>query len=62
MLLPPDIFRTVIASTPLIAIDLIVRNLQGQILLGWRVNRPAQGYWFVPDGRVLKNEALDNAF
>ena len=55
-------FRTVVASTPLISIDLIVTNTTNQILLGQRVNRPAQDYWFVPGGRVLKNETLDEAF
>ena len=55
-------FKTVVASTPLISIDLIVTNDANQILLGLRVNRPAQDYWFVPGGRVLKNESLDEAF
>ncbi|WP_291316533.1 GDP-mannose mannosyl hydrolase [Desulfuromonas sp.] len=60
--LDPDTFRTVVASTPLISIDLVVQNPGGEILLGRRVNRPAQGCWFVPGGRVLKDETLDGAF
>jgi colanic acid biosynthesis protein WcaH len=60
--LPLEIFRTIVASTPLVAIDFVVRNSQGQLLVGRRLNRPAQGYWFVPGGRVLKDETLDNAF
>lgn len=55
-------FKTVIASTPLVSIDLIVLNPEHHVLLGQRVNRPAQGYWFVPGGRILKNEAMDDAF
>lgn len=55
-------FQTVVASTPLISIDLLVQNEQGEYLLGLRKNRPAQGCWFVPGGRVLKNESLDDAF
>ena len=55
-------FKTVVASTPLISIDLIVTNTTNDILLGQRINRPAQDYWFVPGGRVLKNESLDDAF
>ena len=47
---------------PLISIDLLVQNEHGEYLLGLRNNRPAQGYWFVPGGRVLKNETLDGAF
>lgn len=55
-------FTTVLNSTPLIAIDLIVENRAGEILLGKRTNRPAQDYWFVPGGRIRKNETLDDAF
>lgn len=62
MWLSTDIFSTVVASTPLISIDLVVQNAQGNVLLGHRVNRPAQGFWFVPGGRILKNESLDTAF
>ena len=60
--LDTELFKSVVANTPLISVDLIVRNPQGQILLGLRVNRPAQGYWFVPGGRVRKNERLADAF
>lgn len=62
MWLPDETFKSVIQNTPLISIDLIVRNEQGDVLLGKRVNAPAKGYWFVPGGRVRKNETLDDAF
>lgn len=55
-------FETVIASTPLVSIDLLVKNRQGEYLFGLRKNRPAQGYWFVPGGRIQKSESLDAAF
>ncbi|WP_421132568.1 GDP-mannose mannosyl hydrolase [Alteromonas sp. A079] len=55
-------FTTVIDSTPLVSIDLLVENTGGQVLLGYRNNRPAKGYWFVPGGRILKNETLKSAF
>ena len=57
-----ETFKTVVASTPLISIDLIVRNSQKQVLLGLRNNRPAQGYWFVPGGRIRKDERQEDAF
>jgi colanic acid biosynthesis protein WcaH len=57
-----ETFKTIIDTTPLVSIDLLVRNSQGQILVGKRVNRPAQGFWFVPGGRILKNERLSEAF
>lgn len=62
MWLPDETFKSIIQHTPLISIDLIVRNEAGEVLLGKRVNAPAKGYWFVPGGRVRKNETLDDAF
>jgi colanic acid biosynthesis protein WcaH len=61
-MLPFETFKTIIKNTPLISIDLIVSNQVGQILLGKRNNRPAQGYWFVPGGRILKDESMSIAF
>lgn len=55
-------FTEVIDRTPLVSIDLIVENEKGEILFGLRKNKPAQDYWFVPGGRILKNETLDEAF
>lgn len=55
-------FGAVVEATPLVSIDLIVRDSAGQILLGYRENRPAKAFWFVPGGRVRKNERLDQAF
>ena len=48
--------------TPLVSIDLVVRAPDRKILLGKRVNRPAQGYWFVPGGRILKDESVKLTF
>lgn len=62
MWLTDETFRTVLASTPLVSIDLVVENSAGEILLGQRLNRPAQGFWFVPGGRIQKSESLDAAF
>lgn len=62
MFLNQEDFATVVRSTPLISIDLIVENERGEFLLGKRTNRPAQGYWFVPGGRVQKDETLADAF
>ena len=61
-ILPPETFRLVVQSTPQVAIDLIVRASDKKILLGKRVNRPAQGYWFVPGGRILKDESVKLTF
>jgi colanic acid biosynthesis protein WcaH len=55
-------FKKVVELTPLFAIDLVVINSHNQILVGKRTNAPAKGYWFVPGGRIFKNESLELAF
>jgi len=55
-------FLNVIDVTPLVSIDLVIRNENSQVLLGYRNNCPAQHYWFVPGGRVRKNERITAAF
>ena len=53
---------TVIRLAPLIAIDFVIRNARGEVLLGLRNNEPAKDWYFVPGGMVLKNERLAEAF
>lgn len=62
MWLPDETFKSIIEHTPLISIDLIVKNKKDEVLLGKRVNAPAKGCLFIPGGRVRKNETLDVAF
>jgi colanic acid biosynthesis protein WcaH len=59
-MLDPETFKTVINSTPLISIDLLVKK-DNKILLGKRINKPAQGYLFSIGGRVYKNESIQQA-
>lgn len=61
-MLPLDLFKLAIEHLPLFAMDMLVVNKRHEILLGKRVNPPAKGYWFVPGGRVFKNEQLADAF
>jgi colanic acid biosynthesis protein WcaH len=61
-MLSKELFSSVIENTPLISIDLLVQNTKGEILLGKRVNEPAKDFWFVPGGRVFKDETLNEAF
>lgn len=60
--LPFAEFMQVVEHAPLVSIDLIIENPTGEALLGFRRNEPAAGFWFVPGGRVLKNEPLNDAF
>ena len=53
-------FKTIIDSAPLISIDILLKK-DNKFLLGRRVNKPAQGYFFSMGGRIKKNETIDNA-
>lgn len=55
-------FLDIVRLTPLVSIDLLVRNADDHLLMGWRLNEPAAGFWFVPGGRILKNETIPDAF
>lgn len=59
--LPIAEFAAACAALPLVSIDLVVTNSDGQLLLGLRNNAPARGWWFTPGGRIRKNEPLADA-
>jgi colanic acid biosynthesis protein WcaH len=60
--LSPEKLVEVIKNAPLVSIDLVVRNNRDEILVGMRKNEPAKGSWFVPGGRILKDERIAEAF
>jgi colanic acid biosynthesis protein WcaH len=57
-----DEYLAVVTNTPLVSIDLVIVDEDARILVGQRTNEPARGTWFVPGGRVGKDETLDAAF
>ncbi|MEM7246540.1 MAG: GDP-mannose mannosyl hydrolase [Acidobacteriota bacterium] len=54
-------FLDIVRLTPLISIDLVIRSGENT-LLGLRSNRPARDTWFVPGGRIRKDESFADAF
>jgi colanic acid biosynthesis protein WcaH len=61
-LLSEEEFATVARLAPLVAIELLIRDPQGRVLVALRNNEPAKGYLFNPGGIVLKNEPIETAF
>lgn len=53
-------WRTIVEHVPIVSVDLVVFH-DDAVLLGTRENEPAKGEWFVPGGRVLKNERRTDA-
>ena len=60
--LPEKEYTEVVKNTPLVSIDLIIEDIDGKILLGYRLNNPARHTWFVPGGVIRKNEHFLDAF
>jgi len=60
-MLDAKVFETVVDAAPLVSMDMVIVRGGREILLGLRNNRPAQGYWFVPGGRIYKNERMQHA-
>ena len=59
-MLDRQIFETVIHSTPLVSIDILLK-CNDKVLLGKRINKPAQGWFFSIGGKINKNETIDSA-
>jgi colanic acid biosynthesis protein WcaH len=60
--LDDDEFAQLVRNAPLVSMDLIIRDSGRRVLLGLRQNEPAKNHYFVPGGRVRKNEMLAVAF
>ncbi|HEY8034503.1 MAG TPA: GDP-mannose mannosyl hydrolase [Methylobacter sp.] len=61
-MLEDDEFISVVKNTPLVSLDLVIRSKDNELLMGMRVNEPAAGLWFVPGGRIRKDESIEDAF
>lgn len=61
MKLPTDEYRKILSTMPIICVDCLVVNDKGEYLLVKRKNEPLKGEYWVPGGRVHKNERLADA-
>ena len=57
-----DDFAQVVRLAPLVSIDLIIRDPIQDVLVALRTNEPAKGFYFVPGGRICKDETIQAAF
>lgn len=59
-MIPAEDYRKVLATMPVLCMDCIVVH-KGKYLLVKRKNRPLKGEYWLPGGRVYKNETLEQA-
>ena len=57
-----DNFAQVVRLAPLVSIDLIIRDPIQDVLVARRTSEPAKGFYFVPGGRIRKDETIEAAF
>lgn len=56
----PELYKKIHAAMPIPCIDAVICH-ENKVLLCIRTNKPAQGLWWFPGGRVLKGELLIDA-
>lgn len=57
-MLDKDLYTKILASVPVLTVDLIVENEKGKYLLVGRNNEPLKGEYYVPGGRVMLMETV----
>ena len=60
-ILHKDLWKTIVMNMPISAKDLLFYSDKKGLLMGKRINKPAKDYYFVPGGRVFKNENRNDA-
>ena len=58
--LPIDVFYFVSQLTPLINVDLLIKNKKGQVLLTWRDDRFYGPAWHIPGGIIRFKEKIEH--
>lgn len=58
--LPIDVFYFVSQLTPLINVDLLIKNKKGQVLLTWRDDRFYGPAWHIPGGIIRFKEKIED--
>lgn len=60
MEIPKDKYKYILEYMPVVCVDLVI-VYNGKVFMAKRVNEPAKNQWFLPGGRILKNERLQDA-
>lgn len=58
--LPKDIFLFVSRTTPMINVDLLIKNKQNQTLLTWRSDVYRSAGWHIPGGIIRYKETISD--
>lgn len=60
-MIPTEKYTEIISVLPILCVDVVIQNIQGEYLLVKRINEPKKGHWWPVGGRVLKGETIKEA-
>ncbi len=60
-MIPEESYKMILDNMPIVCIDSVVVNADGEYLLVKRNNHPLKGEYWLPGGRLMKNETLREA-
>jgi colanic acid biosynthesis protein WcaH len=60
-MIPESKYASIIEVLPILCVDIMIQNPDGEYLLIQRAREPLKGEWWVIGGRVLKGETLVEA-
>ncbi len=60
-MIPKESYKMILDNMPIVCIDSVVVNADGEYLLVKRNNHPLKGEYWLPGGRLMKNETLREA-
>ncbi|MDO8604202.1 MAG: NUDIX domain-containing protein [bacterium] len=58
--IPAEIYAQIHHAVPIACVDVVLKK-DNTFLLVKRTNKPAQGQWWIPGGRILKGEILEDS-
>lgn len=60
-MIPAERYKMILEEMPIVCIDSVIVNASGEYLLVKRNNQPLKGEYWLPGGRLMKNETLREA-
>jgi colanic acid biosynthesis protein WcaH len=58
--IPNNLYKKIVDVLPILCVDIVIKH-KGEFLLVKRNNKPMKGKFWVPGGRVLKTEKIEQA-
>ncbi len=58
--IPDNLYKKILRNMPICCVDIVIQDEKG-ILLVYRKNEPVKNTWWLPGGRIYKDEKIEDA-